>query len=298
VRPLLALATAPFHVLAIRVTDRIGKGLRTAPRDVLIAQSVPSEDSGRAFGFHRAMDHAGAVIGPLLATALMACGASVPQVFLAAIAPSLLSLIAVAKVKEPAKSTPAATGAQVQEVRARLPKSFASYLAIVGLFALANSSDAFLLLRASEIGVPTLSLPLLWTVLNVSRMTCTYFGGKLADRFSRARLIAVGWIVFAACYFGLGWAHENWQVWAWFLLYGIHTGICEPAERALVRDLAPEPLRGRAYGLFHAIVGIGAIPAGLLTGWLWQQWGGATALTAAACTALVAAGSLLSWERS
>lgn len=297
VRPLLALATAPFHVLAIRIIDRIGKGLRTAPRDLLIASSVPSEDSGRAFGFHRAMDHAGAVLGPLCATALLGFGFRVRQVFLIALLPSLLSLVAVAAVRERAQTSPRSMEAEPRTTRERLPRSFASYLVIVALFALANSSDAFLLLRASELGVTTSALPLLWTALNVSRMSSTYYGGRLADRIPRARLIAAGWLVFALCYFGLGWAHETWHVWALFLVYGLHTGFCEPAERALVRDLAPESVRGRAFGLFHGVVGACAIPAGLTTGWMWQAWGANTALSVCACTALLASASLLIWER-
>ena len=220
VRPLLALATGPLHVLAIRVTDRIGKGLRTAPRDSLIAAAVSNEDAGRAFGFHRAMDHAGAALGPLLATLLLLFGLTIRQVFLVAIVPSLLALVAVAWVREKPRTKSAAITGEPASARVKLPGSFPSYLAIIALFALANSSDVFLLLRASEIGVPTASLPLLWAALNFSRVGCTVVGGRLADRFSRARLIAVGWVVFALCYVSLGFAHAVWMVWILFIVYG------------------------------------------------------------------------------
>ncbi len=297
VRPLLALATGPLHVLAIRVTDRIGKGLRTAPRDSLIAAAVNDEDAGRAFGFHRAMDHAGAALGPLLATLLLLLGMTIRQVFLVALLPSVLALVAVAWVREAPRERPGAIAGEPAKVRAKLPGAFPSYLAIIALFALANSSDAFLLLRASEIGVPTASLPLLWAVLNFSRVGCTYVGGQLADRFSRARLIAAGWFVFALCYVSLGFAHDVWMVWLLFAVYGVHTGLCEPAERALIRDLAPQSARGRAFGLFHGVVGACAIPAGLLMGWIWEAWSARTALSIAAGVALIAAAALVLWER-
>ncbi|HTF89918.1 MAG TPA: MFS transporter [Planctomycetota bacterium] len=298
VRPLLALATAPFHVFGIRVIDRVGKGLRTAPRDSLIAASVPGEEAGRAFGFHRAMDHAGSVFGPLCAAAMLAMGCSFRQVFLAALVPSLVSLVAVGAVREGARTPVRSAEETPVATPGRQTRAFRSYLWIIVLFSLANSSDAFLLLRAREIGVSDTSVPLLWTVLNVSRMVCTFYGGRLADRFPRAGLVATGWFVFALCYLGLSFADEAWHLWALFVVYGLHTGICEPAERALVRDLAAESIRGRAFGLFHGVVGACAIPAGLTTGWLWEAFGAPTAFTVSAALAVIAAISLLLWERS
>lgn len=295
VRPLLALVTAPFQVLGIRVLDRVGKGLRTAPRDALIAASVPRDQSGSAFGFHRTMDHAGGVLGPLIASGLLAFGFSIREVLLAALIPSLMALVAVAWVREAPRAAPA--GAPLHLPRPALPRSYRKFLAIMALFAVANSSDAFLLLRASEVGVSTASLPLMWTALHLSRMASTYLGGHLADRFSRARLIALGWLVFALCYLGMGAASEAWHAWALFMVYGAHTGLCEPAERALIRDLAPEATRGRAFGLFHGVVGACAIPAGLGMGWLWQVWSAQVALTFAAILAVVAALALLLWDR-
>ncbi len=298
VRPLLSLATGPLHVLAIRVTDRIGKGLRTAPRDSLIASAVSNEEAGRAFGFHRAMDHAGAALGPLLATLLLLLGFTIRQVFLVAIVPSVLALVAVAWVREVPRAKRSTIAGESAPARAKLPGSFPSYLAIIALFALANSSDAFLLLRANEIGVPTATLPLLWAVLNFSRVGCTVVGGRLADRFSRVRLIAAGWFIFALCYVSLGFANDVWMVWPLFAIYGLHNGLCEPAERALIRDLAPESARGRAFGLFHGVVGACAIPAGLWMGWIWEAWSARSALSIAAAVALIAAAALVLWERN
>jgi MFS family permease len=241
------------------------------------------------------MDHSGAVLGPLLATALIAFGFSIRQVFFAALVPSVFALLAVAWVRErPRAATPPSRPAAPREA---LSPSFPSYLAIIAVFAVANSSDAFLLLRANEIGVATVSLPLLWTVLHISRVASTHIGGRLADRFPRARLIAAGWVVFAFCYASLGLAHDTWIVWMLFIVYGVHTGLCEPAERALIHDMAPESSRGRAFGMFHGVVGACAIPAGLLMGWLWQAWSARAALTLAAGVALVAAAALVVWER-
>jgi MFS family permease len=256
---------------------------------------VPDGEAGRAYGFHRAMDHAGGVLGPLVATALLAWGFTVRRVFLAALVPSVLALVAVATVRERPRPRPeTAPGAPAP--RTPLPRAFRGYLAWIALFSLANSSEAFLLLRAAELGVSTAALPLLWTVLHLSRVGSTYLGGHLADRLPRAPLIAAGWVLFAACYAALGLADATWQVWVVFVAFGLHTGICEPAERVLIRELAPEAVRGRAFGLFHGVVGACAIPAGFGMGWLWQTFGASIALSVAAGLALVAAAGLLRWS--
>ena len=289
-RPLVSLATAPWQVLAVRVTDRVGKGLRSSPRDVLIAASVPKEETGRAFGFQRAMDHAGAVLGPLVATALLASGIPVRRVFGLAIIPGLLSVLAVTTVREPkAAALPApqpATGPR------RLPRSLRSYLAICFLFSLGNSSDVFLLLRARDLGVPTAVIPLLWSALHVAKLVSSYLGGSWSDRIARRKLIAAGWLVYAATYLGFAFATRSWHAWALFLIYGAYYGLTEPAEKALVKDLSPAELRGRAYGLYNFIVGISAIPAGLFMGFLWQAFSPLTALSAGAAIAAVSAAAL------
>ena len=299
-RPLIALATLPWHVLAVRVTDRVGKGLRSTPRDVLIASAVPKEDTGRAFGLHHAMDHAGAVVGPLLATLLLWAGLPLRQVFALALIPGVLSVLSVLLVREPrtlseAPLPPPADAAAIAAVG--LPPRLKSYLAIVALFALGNSSDAFLLLRARELGVAGGWLPLLWATFNATKLVSSYVGGDLSDRVPRTRLILAGFSVYAATYLAFGLATQSWQAWGLFILYGCYYGLAEPAEKALVKDLAPPEVRGRAYGAYNFLLGISAIPAGLLTGGLWQAFGPLAALGTGAALALVSAAALALWAR-
>lgn len=297
VRPLLALATAPWHVLAVRVTDRVGKGIRSAPRDALIAGAVPAEESGRAFGFHLAMDHAGAVVGPLLATGLLLLGAEVRTVFALTLIPGLLAVASIFVVKEPEAAPPTA------DQRARndatpLPRRLRSLFVIIGFFALANSSDAFLLLRSGELGVPTALLPMAWLLLNVSKMFWASRGGDWSDRTARHRLILAGWAVYAVSYGLFAVASQAWQAWVLMGFYGAFAGLTEPVEKALVKELTPQELHGRAFGVYHAVLGATAIPSGLLTGFLWQQFGPAVALGVGAGVAAIASVWLLQWSRA
>jgi MFS family permease len=300
-RPFVALATRPWHVLAVRVTDRVGKGLRSTPRDALIADAA-GEHVGRAFGFHQAMDNAGAVAGPLIATGLIALSLSMRQVFWIAVIPGAIATLLVAIVKEPPRPTAAAatatsTGAATAGPKAKLlTRTLVSYLGILAVFSLGNSSDAFLLLRARNLGLTTAEIPVLWSVLNLSKVVWAYVGGDAADRIPRARLVAGGWIVYALVYLGLGRATEAWHVWALFVLYGVFYGLTEPVEKALVRDLAPPDQRGRAYGAYNFIVGVTALPAGLLMGMLWRLWGPAHALEVGAALAAVSSVALLTWD--
>lgn len=294
-RPLVALAIAPWHVLAVRLTDRVGKGIRAAPRDVLIAGSVSHGETGRAFGFHRAMDHAGAVVGPLVATALLGLGWPLRSVFWAALVPGVLSVIAVATVREPHVEAIAHHERPSAEPR-RLPGSLRGYLAIVLLFSLGNSSDAFLLLRAKDLGVPLASIPLLWAVFHVAKLVSSYLGGGWSDRIARPKLIVAGWMVYAATYLAFGVATQPWHAWVLFIVYGIYYGLTEPAEKALVKTLAPAAVRGRAYGFYSFIVGVSAVPAGVLTGWLWQTWSPFVALAAGAGIAAAASVALIVWS--
>jgi MFS family permease len=300
VRPLVALAVAPWHVLAIRVTDRVGKGVRSAPRDALIAASVDKDQAGRAFGFHQAMDHAGAVVGPLAAAALLALGVPLRWVFAAAIVPGLASIVAILVVREP---EPAATAAPTRAI-ADAPKKaapplgrdLARYLGILALFSLGNSSDAFLLLRAKELGVSVAALPLLWALFHVTKLVSAYLGGDASDRVPRHRLVIAGWAVYAGAYLGFGLASAAWHVWALFVIYGAYHGLTEPAEKALVRDLAPAEARGRAYGAYGFILGASAVPAGVLTGMLWQTFSPMVALATGAAIAGVSAALLVAWS--
>jgi MFS family permease len=303
-RPFVALATRPWHVLAVRLTDRVGKGIRSTPRDALIADAA-TDRAGRAFGFHQAMDNVGAVVGPLLATMLVGMKLSVREVFGIAVVPGFIATALVAAVKEgprtagstaTATATATATPTATSTSTPVLTPVLLRYLGILTLFSLANSSDAFLLLRARSVGLATGSIPVLWSALNLSKVAWAYMGGDLADRISRARLIAAGWVVYALVYLGLGLAAAAWHVWVLFLVYGIFYGLTEPVEKALVKDLVREDQRGRAYGAYNFVVGITSLPAGLITGALWNAWGPAIALEAGAAMAAVAAVLLVVWE--
>ncbi|MGO9838081.1 MAG: MFS transporter [Polyangiaceae bacterium] len=303
-RPFVALATRPWHVLAVRVTDRVGKGLRSSPRDALIADAA-GDRAGRAFGFHQAMDNAGAVVGPLLATMLIAMGLSLRQVFAITVVPGVVATGLVAAVREPRRtstststSTPTSTPTSTSTSTSipLLTPTFLSYLGILALFSLGNSSDAFLLLRAHSLGLRTETIPLLWSALNLSKVLWAYLGGGLADRLPRARLIAGGWLVFAIVYFGLGAATASWHVWGLFVVYGIFYGLTEPVEKALVKDLVGAEQRGRGYGAYNFVVGVTVLPAGLLTGALWRAVGPGAALDVDAAFASVACVALLVWD--
>jgi MFS family permease len=305
VRPFVALATAPWHVLVVRVTDRIGKGVRSSPRDALIAAAVPHEDAGRAFGFHNAMDHAGAVIGPVTATLLLHFGMPLRTVFWLTALPGLLALAAAAVVREPAAArelgaapvSPSPPTPTPSPAPTRLPGPLKTYCAILALFALGGSSDAFLLLRARDLGVAVALLPLLWTLFNLSKLVSSYFGGSFSDRVPRVLVIVTGWVIYAFTYLAFAFAREAWHAWALFFVYGAYYGLTEPVEKALVRDLTSSELRSRAYGLYNFVLGACALPAGLITGWLWDHLSPFVALATGAALAAAASLLLLAWAR-
>jgi MFS family permease len=297
VRPLMAFAMAPWHVLLIRSTDRVGKGIRTSPRDAMIADAVDGADAGRAFGFHRASDNAGAVVGALIATGLLAIGFEIREVFRLAIVPGALALIVLLAVREtPLARLTAAPAMTKPGAPPRLGFKVRSYLAVVTVFALSASSDAFLLLRAEDLGVKALLLPILWMVMNLCRVGWTMLGGYLADRVPRVRLMMLGWTISAGVYALLGFASAPWHVWVLFVVYGAYYGMVEPAERAILRDIVPPEIRGRAYGSFHFLQGLAAVPAGLLIGVLWHEFNAPVALITAASLSLVAVALLVWWS--
>ena len=293
-RPLVAAAAAPWHVLAIRTADRIGKGLRGAPRDALLAEVTPAEDLGRAYGFHRGMDHLGAVAGPLIASGLLLWRPDVRLVFALAAVPALASvLVLVLGVREAPRAVPAATGAASPAVP--LPPRLRRYLLVLAVFTLGNSSDAFLLLRAQQAGVGLPLVPVLWAALHVVRSSASAAGGTLSDRFGRRPVITAGWILYAVVYGGLALASRAWHVWALFAVYGLFSALTEGPERALVAELAPAAGRGGAFGAYYAVTGVMLLPASLLMGVLWQGFGAAWALGAGAALALSAALLLWAW---
>jgi MFS family permease len=310
VRPLLAFATSWPQVLAIRLTDRVGKGIRGAPRDAMIADTVAIEDRGLAFGFHRAMDHTGAVIGPLvcyLLVILFAADRNVltagdfTRIFLLASIPALAAVIVVSFfVKESYR--PSEPGAAVNDLAPTQPArlsfhgfdgNFKRFLVLVALFTLSNSSDAFLLLRAQNSGVSLAAIPLLWAGLHASKVLSSIYGGALSDRLGRRRLIVSGWLLYAAVYAGFAFVTSAVSVWALFLIYGIYFGLAEGAEKALVADLVRPEQRGTAFGLYNLAFGITVLPASLMMGGLWYWRGPATAFLVSAALGTTAALLLL-----
>jgi MFS family permease len=283
-RPLLAFAQTSTQVLAIRLTDRVGKGVRTAPRDAMIADTVSVEQRGIAFGFHRAMDHAGAVIGPLvgyLLVILLVANAKSPttaefsRIFLVASVPALLAvLVAIFFMRE--SPVHADRGAQITKLSLRgFDSNFKRFLLVLALFTLSNSSDSFLILRAMDSGVSIALIPLLWAAHHGMKVLSSLFGGDLSDRLGRKRLIVSGWILYAAVYAGFAFATHQASLWILFLVYGIYFGLAEGAEKALVADLVRPEQRGTAYGLYNLAFGVTVFPASLLMGTIWD-WKGPT----------------------
>ena len=275
-RPLVAVAQSAAQVLAIRLTDRVGKGIRGSPRDALIAESVDPAIRGRAFGFHRAADHAGAVVGPLIAFALLRWEQlPLRTVFLFAALPGVLSVIVlvlgVRETPRHARAASATKKAGVPSLDVSLGRAFWTFLASVLLFTLGNSTDAFLILRANQLGVSVALVPILWAALHVVKSAASVPGGALSDRFGRKPLILAGWAVYAAVYIGFGRATETWHAWALFLAYGTFFGLTEGTQAALIADLVGQARRGTAYGWYYLAVGIGALPASVLFGLIWDR---------------------------
>src|SRR3972149_3933365 len=272
-RPLMGLAAGWGHVLAVRFSDRIGKGIRSSPRDALIAASVPADDRGRAFGLQRAMDHLGAVLGPGVAFLLLAgAGISYRSVFFLAAVPGGAAVVALLfLVRDPGTAAPPHAGGCLHD--GALPPVFRRYLGIVSLFTLGNASDAFLILRAVDTGVPAAWVPLLWGAFHVVKSSLSTYAGILSDRWSRKHLIMAGWIVYAMCYAAWGIVEgPAWMV-GLFLVYGLYSAATEGAERAFVADFVPPGRRGTAFGWFHLAVGLSALPASVLFGALWTRFG-------------------------
>lgn len=286
-RPLIAFASSWFGVLLIRFADRLGKGLRSSPRDALLAESVPSNQRGITYGLHRSMDNAGAVIGPLLAAYLLAMNVPLKDIFLWAVIPGAITVALALCLKEPPNKslTPPVKFSWTLE---GMPVQFKRYIFAVGLFALSNSSDMFLLLRARELGVPQEQIPLLWA--GISLIT-TVFGtplSALSDRFSRKYFIAIAWAAYALIYTGMSYSDLTigWLC-VLFVFYGLFKAATEGVEKAFVADLAPQGLTGTAFGWFNLCSGIMLLPASLIFGWLYESFSPTAAfLFSGACSTL------------
>ncbi len=299
-RPLVAFATAPWHVLAVRVGDRVGKGVRTSPRDALIAAVTDPGMRARAYGFHRAMDHAGAAVGTLLATAILwllgsggRAAASIDQmrtVFLWAAVPGVLAVIALALTREPPRPAPPPAS---RAKSASLPPALRRALLPVALFAFANATDAFILVKAARLGAPPAVAPLLWLGMHLVKAATATAGGRLADRYGKRNALALGWTVYAVTWSAVGFAGTVPVLFALAAVYGTSHGLVEGAERALVADLAAEGGKGRAFGVYNVLVGITALAASTAFGAVWDRFGSVAAFASSGSFALVAAAALL-----
>lgn len=283
-KPFLYFANAWGWVLGVRFADRLGKGIRTAPRDALIAGSVDETHRGLAFGLHRAGDTAGAFTGLAIATFIIwahQAGNNLLQretfqmVVLASIIPAVLAVLVLAfgarEVRQPVNGTPPSLRLSAMDKRFRL------FLGIVVLFTLGNSSDAFIILRGQERGLNLLQVMGMLLTFNLVYSLFSGPLGALSDKIGRRKLILGGWTAYGLVYLGFALAQTGWQIWLLFGLYGLYYAAVEGNAKALVADLVPEEKRGTAYGLFNAAVGLAAFPASLIAGLLWQGafgWGG------------------------
>jgi MFS family permease len=300
VRPLTAVAGTWLHVFAVRLVDRMGKGIRSAPRDAILAGLATPDTRGRIFGFHRAMDHAGAVLGPLLASAfLFFYPGEYRALFALTIVPGAVAVALIFFVHEDAPATSpapavASTGAAGPPAgpAPRLPPQYTRFMLVLVLFTLGNSTDAFLLLKLTDAGASAAIVPLLWAALHVVKASLSMVGGVWSDRIGRQRVIALGWVVYAAVYAGFAATASLAGLIAWFLAYGLYFGLTEGTEKALVADLAPVSRRGLAFGIHTAVQGLGALAASVVFGLVWTAYGSAAAFGLGAALALSAAALL------
>ncbi len=273
-RPLLAIITSNVGILALRFTDGVGKGVKDSPKDALIADSTEITNRGKGFGVARALDTLGSVVGPLLLFALLFVfqnnAHKYEYIFLLSAIPLLATLgIIIFKVKESPKLE-VSTKTELKPV-ANLPKKFFLFLGIMVLFSLGNSSDTFLILKAQDVGVEVLAIPLVYALFNFVYASASIPLGSLSDRIGREKVIMIGWVAYALAYLGFGLANQNYQVWLLFAFYGIYYATTEGVAKALVADIVPVDHRGRAYGIYNAVIGLIALPAGIMAGFLWDN---------------------------
>ncbi len=301
VRPMLALVTTWQQVLFVRVADRVGKGIRVAPRDALLASSVSEEERGLAFGFNRAFDHLGAVIGPIVAFILLyflaedsnrPTDSDYRQLFLFASIPIVLGLFVIIFFVHEDKTKKPKVELDTPKLRHSFKEfdgNFKRFLFVIALFTLSNSTDAFLLLRAEQAGIPLFIIPLLWMALNISKVISSLIFGELSDKIGRRKLIFAGWILYALVYCGFAFVSDAWQALVLFLIYGIFFGLTEGVEKALVADLVPRDKRGTAFGFYNLAFGITVFPASLWFGYVWKTYGSTTSFLVSAGISIIAA---------
>jgi len=306
-RPAMALSTMGWHVIALRFFDRIGKGIRTSPRDALISDSIGPEMRGRAFSFQRALDHLGAVIGSLSAILILyiflgyglwqgrtdsatpAEMSAMKKLFAISLIPGIFAMITlIAKVREipPGKMDTTGLGVRETEFRPALPRRFFFFLTTVTIFALGNSSDLFLVFYGkTKFQLGLMQVILLWVALHMSKIAFSFLGGYIADRFGRGRSLIIGWAIYALVYLGIARVESQGIFWILILIYGVYYGMTEGAAGALVAEYTSSEHRGKAYGYYHGAIGLAALPASLVFGVFWAKLGPQIAFTIGASLA-------------
>lgn len=296
-RPLIAFVTSWHGLLALRFADRLSKGIRSSPRDALLASSVDTKSRGLAFGIHRAMDNAGAVLGPLIAALMLSMEIPLKEVFLWTIVPAVLCIVFTLMLKEPEHQEPIVRHPFDWRLR-NMPPVFKRYLIVVGLFTLGCSSDMFLLLRARELGVPQSHIPLLWAAVSAIAMILSAPLSALSDKVGRFKVLIIGYIAYALFYMAMGLISANGALlFALFGFYGVFLAATEGVEKALVADLAPKGLQGSAFGLFNMTAGILLLPASIIFGNLYESISPLTAFCFSSICAGLAAILLWLWVK-
>jgi MFS family permease len=281
-KPFMLIANAWGPILAIRFADRFGKGIRAAPRDALVGDSVDEDNRGKAYGFHKAMDTSGAALGLILAALVVFLLQrdvvnlqfdTYHWMIIIGIIPAFIALFFFIFIKEPPKKTVDVCIAEVADSAEEkaLDKRFKIFMAIMFLFTLGNSSDAFIVLRAQNLGNSVLLISIMLIMFNVVYALFSMPAGILSDKLGRRKVIIAGWIIYALVYLGLAAVNHGWMIWLLYAFYGLYYGLTQGVYRALVCDLVPEERRGTAFGLYNGIVGITLLPASLIAGWLWQS---------------------------
>ena len=299
-KPFMYVASTWGIVVGIRFADRFGKGIRSAPRDALIADSLTSSERGRGFGFHRMMDTAGAAVGLITAAVVVytlqartmnLVSATYQTLVIIGVIPAILALFMFIFIRDIRKKTECNTIITIEGKSVMggiLNRRFYTFLVITLIFTLGNSSDAFLILRAQNMGSCVLDIILMLITFNISYALFSIPAGVVSDRLGRKYVIAIGWAIYALTYVGLAILSASWQIWLFFVLYGIYYGLAEGVTRAFVADLVPIESRGMAYGIFHGMVGITLMPASIIGGWLWQTYGPSVTFYAGAGLAALA----------
>jgi len=306
-KPFMLFAGAWGPIMAIRFAERVGKGIRAAPRDALVGDSADDDNRRKAYGFHKAMDTAGAALGLMLAAGIVFLTQrnvvnlqfdTYRWMIVVGIIPAFLSLVFFIFIKEPPRkpggtceATPSSAG------KRGLDKRFMAFVALLFLFTLGNSSDAFIVLRAQNLGNSVLLISIMLIMFNLVYALSSMPAGILSDRLGRKKVIIVGWIIYALVYLGFAAAGRDWMIWVLFAFYGFYYGMTQGVYRALVCDLVPEEQRGTAFGVYNGVVGMTLLPASLIAGWLWQSVGPAAPFYFGAALAGLSAMGLLLFVR-